>query len=388
MIFEFFQTKDSTVGRIPQIKTTNNSIYEFRPKQFLTAMKNGTLPKSKTDELDWVMLLDPQHPARLDCIDLANHPQVGEQTMVFPIRGYWFWESHNNWNPYNFPVVGPQWADGVRPSPNSFDVPGPEFRSMDYFWGHLDAAGYKNITPYDEMFYLQHSAGAGGWKEMEPFTFRPSTWEMKWDSQSWQKMLAKYHADYAEWVDSKITNKQPRVLLLNTTKAHHYWHPSFRISRVSAPKMPPEHNGKTGCLLHFCEPQYDWKFNHDPDNLSGSHLAYPATDQREWLEGIVGTLKQIRHEFDHERKLRHWKLAWDMEYCWAGRTGASLVKVIGNERDSQYLIEKSCIEAAKQCDTIIWPNTNLRSIAGTEWVDGMKTEMGNLCEIVSEVAWQ
>ena len=372
---------------IPKIKTTNNSPYEFRHSRILKDLGDGSLPQSKVNELDWVLLSDPQHPNRQDCLDVANHSQFAEVTPVFPIRGYWFWESHTNWNPYKFSVIGPQWE--MRPPPECFDVPGPEFNSMEYFWGHLDAAGYKNITPYREMFYLQHSAGADGWKDMEPFTFRPSTWEMRWNSDEWQNILAEYHADYAEWVDSHITNKNPRILLLNTTKAHHYWYPTYRIPRMSPPKMPPESNGKTGFLLHYMHPDFNWKFNHDPDNLSGSHVAFPATNQRDWLRGNVGLLRTIRHEFDHNRKLRHWKLAWDMEYTWAGRTGASLLEICGGGEEARSLVEGQCWEAARHCDIIIWPDTNLRAIAGGSevWIDRLQSQMGETCDIVNEVKW-
>ena len=371
--------------------------YAHDNQKMIDDIQDGLLNPLILSALEYCYLYDPQHYGRQKSLDLITllKDKSPRATGLFAIRGYWKWDSHDRWSPYGDPVVGPQWK--TEWNVNEHDVPDEDFQSYDFFRGHMDAAGWKlpeNCLPQHAqklLPYLFHYSTDRNWKMLSPYQYRPYAWTMQWHDRNWRNRLADYHTEYAKWVESEIPNAN-LGFVFECSKSQLYWSPFERHRRnprmPSAPK-PLGTQGKTNDLLHFMD-SHDWKFN-IKDKLDGSHIAFPLTNQAQWLYGVCSLPGKLRHRLDRAG-LSHWKVIWQMERMWNGSTYNSLVQILGGEGAAREHIFVNSLKAASNCDEVYWPmsidDCGFEPLKNCPpWVLQLRDQMSRRTSLVEKIEW-
>ena len=363
--------------------------YSFKPNRLTEDIRSGILGMSLLMELETSWVYDPQHYGRQKSLDQIKLLQSinPDATNLFAIRGYWRWDTHDRWSPYGDPVIGPQWP--VEWHENEHDEPDLDFERYDYFRGHMDAAGWKvpdRCLPHkaQKLFpYLFHYSTDKSWKMLTPYQYRPYAWVMQWHDRNWRNRLADYHVRYAQWVEPQFPGHN-LGFVVSTSKPQHYWTMKERHSRTPRMPSPPAAAGSQGKAndLLYCMQAHDWKFN-IADNLDGSHVAYPLTNQAQWLYGVCSLPGKIRYRLDRAG-LPGWIVAWQMDRVWHGSTYNSLVQVLGGEEKAHECIFVNSLKAASNCDFVYWPKSFQ---APPPWVEQLKIQMAKRTVLLNRVDW-
>ena len=368
--------------------TVTKSDYEFKPWKLTDDIKSGKVTDDQLSQLNIAHLNDPQHYCRQIDLDQANFVQSLKPGIrhLFSIRNYWRWDSHYRWNPYKFPVVGPQWDNSWHP--NEHDKPDVDFDNIGFWRGHMSAAGWKMVDTLDgfknELPYLFHFSRDKPWKTLNPFEYRPYAWTMQVHDRNWRNRLADYQVNYAKWVESQLPGRN-FGFMVSITKSSHYWSVKQRRSRINdqlPPPLPAGQQRKTASILEF-QSRHNWKFNID-DDPDGSHIAYPRTNQVQWLYGLCSILGKLRYRLDRAG-LKNWQVVWDMEYMWWGSNWNSLVESCGDDEEiARDAIRINLLKAASNCDAIIWPEPDSRM---TPWMLELQNDMAERTTILKQVYW-
>jgi len=373
---------------------TIDRTHQWHPQKFANVINSGAYGAAKVKTLDWVLLTDPQDCNRQGSLDLGaavgslNH----SPSYMWQWRNYRLFPDQRQWNPYGFPLIGPQWG-ALFPAGDA-DIPGLEFENIEWFYGFMQGSGKKvDYWPFDRgwlpySFVLTDDLP---WKWVEPNSFKAQSWVMKVNEIAWQHRLVQYLVQFARWADGQLPDDW-QGFLLGPTKHHQYWHPDERRRRLLEPRPAPgmPNAGKPAPILWWMGHD-DWKpTREDLKTIPGSHhVAYADTNSWDHLTAYCRILRLLHHKL-HQAGI-NFSVSLDLEKVWIGSNWSSILVYAGtNEQAAIGHIWQNMVEAASYCDSILWPShsqNEIRHINNEKpWVWDMMEEMKNRTLLVTEVA--
>ena len=364
-----------------------------------TQFRPHNMPGISVEEakrIDWNLLLDPQHASRQSCLDSANWLNTtkcqngGEPAMsVWQFRGYNCYVSPEQWNPFNLPIIGPQWSDDTYPTALESDKPDEHCRSIDWFYGYLHSCGitvdslHPHLMPYVNYYVLNTP-----WGGLEPMSYRPNSYYMQWHDRNWQDRMVDYHTKFAQWASDKIQG--PQSLMLGTLKRHQVWPPSVKLERLY--RKASETRTAPNALAPMSWWMQSQRYNPKSLVRSGSGgtnpMAFPSTDEIGWWKGVCSIPGKLRWRLDRAG-LRDWKVIVDFgsDKAYGGYFYTNDYYISSKSQAIDW-VYSNALKAAWGADMIIWDSTEDEWFKRHRpWVMELKSDMSSKTELVSEDSW-